>query len=75
MIYDFTCDTCLKTQEIKVSTWDIHTKGRHSLGIDEEKLSQRLSEPRTCKCGGSLKKRFTELGEPMFVKVDKQRFL
>ena len=75
MIYEFTCNTCFKTQDIKIPTWDIHTRGRHNLGIDKEKLSERLAEPRECECGGTLKKELTDLGSPMYVKVDKQRFL
>lgn len=75
MIYEFTCEACFKKQDIKIPTWDIHTKGRHSLGIDQHKLTERLNEPRYCDCGGQLKKGFTELGDPLYVTVDKQRFL
>ena len=74
MIYEFTCEDCLKKQDIKIPTWDIHTKGRHSLGIDHNKLEQRLAEPRYCECGGLLKKELTDLGKPLYIKVDKQRF-
>jgi len=74
MIYEYTCNKCFKKQDINIPTWDIHTKGMHSLGIDQEKLSERLLEPRECECGGQLSKGFTNLGEPMYIKVAKQRF-
>jgi len=75
MIYGFKCEACGESQDIKIPTWDIHNKTKHSLGIDPIKLSKRLSEERECECGGKLKRQLTTLGDPMFVEVAKQRFL
>lgn len=74
MIYEYTCDKCGQKKDIKISTFDIHTKGKFSLAIDQEKLTERINEPRPCECGGNLKKAFTDLGEPMYVEVAKHRF-
>lgn len=74
MIKNYKCSKCGKDHEINIPTYDIHTRGKHSLAIDQVKLQQRIDEPRHCECGGLLEKQYADFGKPLFVKVDKQRF-
>ena len=74
MTYEFQCDTCTKVQDINIPTYDIHIRNMHSLAIDKELLDKRLKEPRKCECGGNLRKLFANLGEPLYVEIDKHRF-
>lgn len=77
MTYDYKCNKCGKIEEINIPTYDIHTRTRNSLGIDPKKLSERINQKRDCECGGELKRMYTKLeyDKPLFVQVNKQRFL
>ena len=51
--YSFKCKNCNEVKEIEVPTWDI--TGNRGI-VNQEKLLERINEPRTCECGGELKR-------------------
>ena len=56
MIYDYKCERCGRTSEIYIPTHDI-MEGQRKV-INNEKLSERINEPRLCECSGRLRRAY-----------------
>lgn len=58
------CQLCGEIHEVDIMTHDI--TGNKGI-VDQNKLEQRLQEPKLCGCGGVLRKHY-HWQEPMFFK-------